>query len=107
MSLDISLTAVRRVQIYDVNITHNLTKMADEAGIYKHLWRPEEIGIKTADQLIEPLERGLKDLKSNPDHFKQFEPTNLWGTYAGFVNFVEQYLHECKTNPDAEISVWR
>jgi signal transduction histidine kinase len=28
------------------NITHNLNIMADKAGIYQHLWRPEEIGIK-------------------------------------------------------------
>ena len=33
---------------YSANITHNLGKMAEEAGIYKHLWRPEEIGITKA-----------------------------------------------------------
>ena len=41
--------------VYSANITHNLTKMADEAGIYECLWRPEEIGITKAGQLIEPL----------------------------------------------------
>lgn len=29
--------------VYDANITHNLGKMADEAGIYLALWRPGEM----------------------------------------------------------------
>jgi len=41
--------------VYDANITHNLGEMADEAGVYKHLWRPEEIGLTKAAELIEPL----------------------------------------------------
>ena len=31
--------------------------MADEAGIYKYLWSPEEIGITKAEQFIEPLKK--------------------------------------------------
>lgn len=31
---------------YHANITHNLGKMAEAAGIYHALWRPDEIGIK-------------------------------------------------------------
>jgi hypothetical protein len=30
--------------VFDANITHNLNKMADAAGIYEACWRPEEIG---------------------------------------------------------------
>ena len=39
---------------YSSNITHNLGAMAREAGIYEACWRPEEIGITKAAQLIEP-----------------------------------------------------
>ena len=35
-------------EVYSANITHNLNTMADEAGIYKHLWRPDEIKITKA-----------------------------------------------------------
>lgn len=107
MSLDVYLTAVRPTKVYSANITHNLGRMADEAGIYRHLWRPEEIGITTAGQLIEPLSVGLELLKSDPSRFKAYNSPNGWGLYEHLVPFVEQYLEACKENPDAEIGVWR
>ena len=107
MSLDVTLTAVRKTEVFSYNCTHNLNTMANEAGIYKHLWRPEELGITTAEQLIEPLEQGLQRLKENPQHYKKFNPSNGWGSYEGLVSFVEEYLKNCKDYPDAEISAHR
>lgn len=40
--------------------------MAVEAGIYEYLWRPNEIKITKAKELIEPLRQGLHNLKSEP-----------------------------------------
>lgn len=96
-----------RGEVYSANITHNLGKMAVEAGIYKHLWRPEEIGIAKAAQLIPALAHGLALLKSDPERFKAFNPSNGWGDYGGFVEWVEKYLAACKENPDADVSVSR
>ena len=79
MSLDVMLFAVRRIEVYESNITHNLSGMAREAGIYECLWRPEEIGITKAEQLIKPLEEGLALLKREPEHFKKFDAPNGWG----------------------------
>lgn len=93
--------------VYTANITHNLNKMAEEAGLYKFLWRPDEIEITKASQLIEPLENGLQELKSRPGYYKIFNPENGWGTYDGLVKFVENYLQACKEYPEAEVSVWR
>lgn len=93
--------------IYSANITHNLGKMAAEAGIYKALWRPEEVDIETAQQLIEPLEKGLNLLESDPARFRQFNPPNGWGTYEGLVRFVRHYLEACQEYPTAKVSVWR
>lgn len=107
MSLDVYLTAVRPTTVYDANITHNLGPMAEEAGIYKHLWRPEELGIKTAGELIEPLAAGLALLQSDPDRFKAFDAPNGWGLYEHFVPFVEKYLDACRGNPDATVEVSR
>ena len=39
-------------QMYEANITHNLGKMTVEAGIYKALWRPEEIEAVYAKDII-------------------------------------------------------
>ncbi len=107
MSLDVYLTAVRPTVIYERNITHNLTRMAEAAGIYKHLWRPEEIGVTKAEQLIEPLRIGLELLRSDRYRFEKFNPENGWGDYHGLIRFVESYLAACRADPDAEVSVSR
>lgn len=94
-------------QVYWANITHNLGKMAGEAGIYEALWRPEEIGKKRASEIVELLEKGLTDLKTRPEHFEKFNSPNGWGMYKNFVPFVEKYLEACKEFPDAIIEVSR
>ncbi len=89
--------------VYDANITHNLGGMADAAGIYQALWRPEEVGITQAGQLIEPLMAGLEKLRADPAHFAQFNAPNGWGRYEHFVPFVEKYLEACTRYPHATI----
>ena len=120
MSLDVYLTRKKWISydagktfteedenLYDGNITHNLGKMAIEAGIYKALWRPEEIGKIKAGEIVEILEKGLSDLKKRPEHFKKFNSPNGWGMYEHFIPFVEEYLDACKKYPDADIKVSR
>ena len=94
-------------EVFSANITHNLSKMAGEAGIYRHLWRPREIGITKAKELIEPLGEGLERLRADPDRFREFNPENGWGDYEGLVRFVEGYLAACEMYPDAYVDVWR
>jgi hypothetical protein len=108
MSLDVWLTYNDEEEsVFDYNITHNLGKMASEAGIYQHLWRPEELGITKASQLIEPLKTGLFALLADPEKFKAFNPENGWGSYEGLVKFVFAYLQACLQYPDATIGVSR
>jgi hypothetical protein len=118
MSLDVYLVkkypacnccgrGVDEISLFDANITHNLGKMAEAAGVYKHLWRPEEIGITKAAQLIEPLRAGWELMKSDPERFKKFDSPNGWGLYIDFVPWIENYLAACIEHPDAEIQVSR
>ncbi len=123
MSLDVSLTGkteeqncwecngtgIRKVtqDFYSANITHNLNTMAREAGIYEALWRPDEIGIEKAAKLIPLLLEGLARLKSDPEHFKKFNPENGWGSYEGLCNFTREYLNACRDNPEASIYISR
>jgi len=93
--------------VYEANITHNLNKMADEAGIYEHLWRPDEIGVTQAKQLIEPLREGLALMKADPDRFTQHNPSNGWGSYEVFVPWIECYLTACEEYPEAIIEISR
>ena len=94
-------------EFFSANVTHNLNVMAEEAGIYKELWRPDEIGITIAAQLIKPLEKGLALLKSDPKRFEKFNPKNGWGSYDLFVPWVEAYLDACREHPEATVCVWR
>lgn len=107
MSLDVYLMETKLTEVFEANITHNLNTMASEAGIYKFLWRPEEVGVSRAKQLIEPLERGLERLQAEPDKYKKFNPGNHWGSYEGLIRFVEKYLAACREHPDAVVRVSR
>lgn len=93
--------------LYEANITHNLSTMADKAGIYEALWRPEEINAVRAMDIIDRIERGLVKLKSNPDEYKKYDATNGWGTYEQFVAWVEKYLEALKEYPLSIIEVSR
>jgi hypothetical protein len=113
--------------LFDANITHNLGRMASEAGIYEALWRPHRLkpgydipednyneervfennNVTLAKEILAILEKGLKDLKEKPEHFKQFDASNGWGTYEHFVPFVAQVLQACKDYPEAKVFVSR
>ena len=95
------------VKLYGDNITHNLGKMAAEAGVYDALWRPEEIGITTAGELIQPLAEGLERLRSDPAHYQEFNPANGCGSYWHLVGFVTDYLAACKKHPKASVFACR
>ena len=103
MGLDVTLTKVMPTEVFSANITHNLNDMAEAAGIYKHLWRPEEIGVKLAGQLVTPLMEGLHKIKSDPAKYREFDSPNGWGTYDHFVRWLEEYLDACARFPDAEV----
>lgn len=107
MSLDVSLHKVMPTEIYSDNITHNLTAMAKQAGIYEVLWRPEDLGITHARDLIPFLENGLLELSRHPELYEQFNPANGWGNYVGLKVFVRDYLEACRANPDATVEVSR
>ena len=107
MSLDVHLSVVEAHDVFDANITHNLNRMASEAGIYEALWRPEEIGITKASQLIEILERGVALMRSDPERFRAFNPKNGWGSYDVFIPWIEKYLAACRENPDATVRASR
>jgi hypothetical protein len=93
--------------LHSGNITHNLNVMASVAGLYKPLWRPEELGLTMAGELVDLLTRGLAWLTDHPDEAKSHNPSNGWGDYDGLVRFTRAYLDACKANPTALVRVSR
>jgi hypothetical protein len=138
MSLDVYLYRIKyasydmvnfheeKEQLYSANITHNLNVMAEQAGIYKALWRPyqlhkdyvhsedynkemafEDSVAIIASDIIDIIEQGLDLLKNRPDYFSKFNAENGWGKYVNFVPFVEKYLIALKQYPDSLVEVDR
>lgn len=93
--------------VFHADITHNLGEMADKAGLYQTLWRPEELGFKTAKDLIPNLEYGRRKLIGDYIYLQQYNPKNGWGNYAGLLAFVYTYLMACKAHPEAIVEVSR
>lgn len=108
MSLDVYLecTCCEDV-LYDANITHNLGKIAEEAGIYQALWRPDECGISTANQLVPILEPGLAYLREHIDELRTLEPDNGWGTVENLIDFTQNYLRAAHHYGETIVKVWR
>jgi len=93
--------------LYSSNITHNLGKMAKAVDIYTHLWRPEEIDITKAWQLINPLLAGYSRLIYEKEDMEKLNSPNGWGMYEHFLPFVSGYIEACVMNPNASVEVSR
>jgi len=110
MSLDFNLYTEldgKKIEIFSRNITHNLIRMADKAGIYNCLWVPDESGFKYAKDVIPVLTEGLKKLKADPEFYSEYNSENGWGLYEHFVPFVEDVLKACEEYPSSIIYVSR
>lgn len=107
MGLDVELIDADGEIIFSANITHNLTAMADAAGIYDAVWRPGEVGITKAGQLVNPLEAGLTQMQAEPARFEQFNAANGWGKLRQFVPWLQDYLNACRKHPEATASAER
>ena len=110
MSLDVTLFDIVPEHVADVftaNITHNLGLMADEAGIYQHLWHPGDVGIQKAGDLVAPLKAGLTLMEQDPERFKKFNPPNGWGRYQDFLPWIRTYIEACEQHPNATVKADR
>lgn len=119
MSLDIYLIRKKYVSynqvdweteeetVFETNITHNLNRMASEVGIYEAIWQPYENGFDLASSIVPVLENGIGLLKSDPEKYKAFNPSNGWGSYDIFVPWLERLLEACKEYPNTKIIVSR
>jgi len=102
MSLDFYLQRVQPTDVFDANITHNLSKMWSEAGCYKALYQSEG---KTAQEVLPDLLKALDDMERRPEYFRQFDAHNGWGTYEHALPWLRKLVDACNEYPDATIRV--
>lgn len=93
--------------LWEANITHNLNTMADEAGIYGIVWRPEENGIRVAGDLTERLSEAIKLMEQNPPRFEQHNAPNGWGLYKHFLPWLKALKDASLMHPNAIVRVSR
>lgn len=91
--------------VFDANITHNLRSMADEALIGDYLWDVYNTEIKTAKDLINPLNKAIVDMEHRPSNYKKFDSPNGWGTYVDFLPWLKRLLSACHEYPNATIEI--
>lgn len=106
MSLDIDLI-VGDECVWSRNITHNLNVIADKVGVYDHIWRADEVGIKYAKDNIQNLRVAMSRFYLEYDELLRLNPSNGWGTLDGLIEFTKAYLEACIEYPDAEIKTDR
>lgn len=109
---------------WHANITHNMNEMADhipvsyqveeetyENTLYQLVWRPEEVGIgnvcNNTDTVAEALQTGLAYMITHREKLLHYNPSNGWGDYYGFLEWLIAYWKACLDNPGCEIEVSR
>lgn len=110
MSLDFYIMSVKGdydSTIESFNITHNLTHMADACGLYDVLWRPEEHGYETTDDIADILLDGLNTLLESPERMRKYNAPNGWGMYEDFCRFVLDVYIAVRSNKGAFIHASR
>lgn len=105
MSLNIYFEEVKKVDVHDQNITHNLHPMANQLGL-ECLWNPEQEGIKCAGDLIKPLEAAVGELIERRDHYSQWDAPNGWGTSYQFLPWLETLLRAAREREGIEMKVF-
>lgn len=92
-------------ELYWANITHNLNKMAMEAGIYDVLWDAEEKGYKYSKDILPILTDGFCKMLKDPKHYKKFDSSNGWGTYDDFIDWIFSYIKALTDYPNGLIRI--
>jgi hypothetical protein len=104
MSLDISINAVRPVEIYETNVTYNLSKMyykcIDKEKGFKYL---HGMSCKKALPIIN---EAIKDLVNNKKDYEELNPKNGWGSYEGLLQILREMRKVCEDYPDGDIEVY-
>jgi hypothetical protein len=104
MSLDLDLMVVRPTSVFSTNMTHNVTNMWREAGVYDALYMSQG---KLAGDFVRVLDAGVVDMSTHPEKYRPMSDPEGWGTYAQAFTWLKEVRDAFKENPDATIEVWK
>lgn len=103
MSLNIGIVAKREIEIFERNVTYNLSDM-----YYKCI--DKELGFKKLNDMsckkaLPILERAIKDMIENKEEYEKLNPPNGWGSYEGLLEDLQDMRNCCEANQDGIIKV--
>lgn len=84
-----------------INHTSNTAAMIKEVcGSY-----PSEWNGKRCSELLPALTAAVKELQFNAERYRQFEPSNKWGSVESTLKFLDRIRVCCEAFPTAIIDV--
>jgi hypothetical protein len=107
MSADYYIPSIDDYRI-NLNITYNLSRMLREAGYPPH----DAMTGAPCSEAGGIARRTAERLKSDVEHFRQFEPKpdpvtgQQWGTVEWAIEFCDELAEACAANPTATIDTW-
>ncbi len=105
MSWDTSLKIFTGKKMTNVvccgNCTYNLGNMFKKALGFNF----SDLNGKRAGDVLSKLQLSIKDMRDNPDEYKEYNPDNGWGTYEGAFEYLVRIAEACENHPDATISI--
>ena len=110
MSLDICITKScehcgAQEELFDGNITGNVSPMWRKAGVYDALYNSEG---KEPREILEELHHGIADMILHKKEYEKLNPENGWGDYKSALEFLKEFYEACKKNPtNCTIGVWK
>lgn len=107
---DIQEIEIETNEFWHGNITHNLIKMAQECrmecdpqheglSLYDLLWRDDYPWEMSHLEYTQCLMACLVSLTDEPERYRQYNPSNGWGTYEQLVEFVKSFIHALVDEP--------
>jgi hypothetical protein len=105
MSLDIYLNCEsgESHSVFEANITHNVSRMWDMAGVYDALYKSRG---KLASQIIDDLAVGIRRMEEDMPTYRNLNPENGWGSADGALAWLKNLITACKKYPNSRIEVW-
>lgn len=115
MSLDLWIYAAVKCEIckhpnpgdrivFDRNVTHNLVRMWDKAGVYEALYLSDG---KRCGDYLPVLEKGLDNIQRRFSEYEELNPPNGWGSAQGALEFLTGVVIAVRENPDGMFRVSR
>lgn len=102
MSLDLYLEEMGWHDVWGANITHNVSPMWREAGVYDALYNSEG---KACGDVLPILLAGHEKMCSDREKYEALNPSNGWGSYEAAIEFLRKTIDACCQHPSARFRV--